>query len=46
MSYFVIIREYRQNDEPAVRDIVKQSLTSLVIDTFISILTKEVNYRL
>ncbi|GLV39514.1 uncharacterized protein CBL_09600 [Carabus blaptoides fortunei] len=46
MSHFIIIREYRQNDQFAVRDIVKQSLTSLVTDTFISTLTKEITFQL
>lgn len=45
MSHIVIIREFRQNDEQSIRDIVKKSLLSLTTDSFISTLTKEVFYQ-
>lgn len=43
MSHIIIMREYRQSDDQSIRDIVKQSIFSLMTDAFISTLMKEVN---
>lgn len=42
MSYVIVIRELRANDEIRVREVVRNAYLSLVTESFLTLLFKEV----